>query len=158
VCGHQVQDELARGALVTPEELQRVIAKDQHISASPLRVSCMNHALRLVVAVVVTHPGPCMSRAQEPLLRRYLAAVYVTGEWLQHRDLVSQEFHGSHLALFEAYKQAILVSTALPPRSRCPLWCCGKDMSLLAVTVQRGAMHVSGQRAVYPVPPSHNVR
>ncbi len=121
MCGRQVLDELARGALVTPEELQRSIAKDQHISASPLHVSCGTHALRLGVAVVDTHTCPCTSCAQEQLVRRYLAAVSVTGEWLQHRDLVSQEFHGSHVELFEAYKQAILVSTALPPRGRWPL-------------------------------------
>ena len=56
--GCQVLDELASVALVTPEELQRVIAKDQFITARPLRISRPKHALRLVVAAVVTHTCP----------------------------------------------------------------------------------------------------
>ena len=51
---------------------------------------------------------------QEHLLRRYLMAVAVTGQWLQHCELTGQEYHVSHVELLEAYKHFLLVRPAQP--------------------------------------------
>lgn len=54
---------------------------------------------------------------QEHLLRLYLAAVLATGQWLQHFDLVTQEYHVSHEAVFKALKQSLVRHTLLQTHS-----------------------------------------
>ena len=104
--------------MVTPDELQRAIAKEQHFTASAQRAS-FGPCSALGCRYGGRNPCPWMSCAQEQLLRTYLVAVFTTGQWLQHFDLLRDGYCVSPSEVVEAYKHAVLVRPPLPPPCRC---------------------------------------